>query len=251
MPLQVKLKSPEGGTLKTANTYIEDDINIVPNLQNKTITKNGSYTADEGYAGLGNINIQVAGEGGVDTSQDTVTEDAMLEGFTAHNAFGEAITGNIGVYDGTISGGLAVSNVEPTFTITGAGSWEVKNVTKTDSGYNVESLGIQDFNLLSYHFEEGMTWDDFLHSEYNVVVGGQDATSAESDIINEYSGQRLRYVEGVFLSLSAISMEKANAMDDIFEPTYVLTCDSVIVQLTDTIKNGTTYSLVDASEYYE
>jgi hypothetical protein len=32
MPLQVKIKSPEGGTLKTANTYIEDDINIVPNL---------------------------------------------------------------------------------------------------------------------------------------------------------------------------------------------------------------------------
>ena len=62
MPLQVKIKSPEGGTLKTANTYIEDDINIVPNLQNKTITQNGTVTADEGYAGLSEVIVNVKTE---------------------------------------------------------------------------------------------------------------------------------------------------------------------------------------------
>ena len=111
MPLQVKIKSPEGGTLKTANTYIEDDINIVPNLQDKTITQNGEYTADEGYAGLGNINIQVAGEGGVDTSQDTVTADAMLEGTTAHDASGEPITGTIPTYVGGMPEIMRENNV--------------------------------------------------------------------------------------------------------------------------------------------
>jgi N-acetylglucosamine-6-phosphate deacetylase len=49
---------------------------------------------------LGNINIQVAGEGGVDTSQDTVTADTMLEGTTAHDASGEPITGTIPTYVG-------------------------------------------------------------------------------------------------------------------------------------------------------
>lgn len=37
-------------------------------LQDKTITENGTYTADEGYDGLGNVTVNVAASGGIDWS---------------------------------------------------------------------------------------------------------------------------------------------------------------------------------------
>ena len=40
------------------------------------------------------------GVGGIDTSEDTVTSETMLEGVTAHDASGQQITGNIQTYDG-------------------------------------------------------------------------------------------------------------------------------------------------------
>ena len=43
---------------------------------------------------------------GVDTSEDTVTADTMLEGITAHDSAGEQIIGAIPYYDGAASGGL-------------------------------------------------------------------------------------------------------------------------------------------------
>lgn len=75
MPLQVKIKSPEGGTLKTANTYIEDDINIISNLQDKTITQNGTVTAVEGYAGLSEVtvNVQTAQHSSPQSTVRTIT----------------------------------------------------------------------------------------------------------------------------------------------------------------------------------
>lgn len=42
-------------------------------------------------------------ETGVDTSGDTVTADALLEGYTAHDNTGEQITGNIPTYDTSAS----------------------------------------------------------------------------------------------------------------------------------------------------
>lgn len=47
----------------------------------------------------------IQGEGGTDTSKDTVTPDAMREGFTAHDAAGQPITGTIPNYDGAITEG--------------------------------------------------------------------------------------------------------------------------------------------------
>ena len=47
---------------------------------------------------------------GTDTSKDTVTADAMLEGITAHDANGNLITGIIMKYDGDMSGGLVIVN---------------------------------------------------------------------------------------------------------------------------------------------
>ena len=52
-----------------------------------------------------NLPLQIFEEGGVDTSQDTVTADKMLMGYTAHDASGEQITGIIPTYDGSIEQG--------------------------------------------------------------------------------------------------------------------------------------------------
>ena len=43
----------------------------------------------------------IQGESGVDTSQDTVTAETLLEGVTAHDANGNKIIGTIEDYDGT------------------------------------------------------------------------------------------------------------------------------------------------------
>lgn len=58
-PIIIEVTSPEGGTLHTAGKYCYDDIAIVPKLQDKTITKNGTVSADDGYAGLGNVTVNV------------------------------------------------------------------------------------------------------------------------------------------------------------------------------------------------
>ena len=66
-----------------------------------------SGTKIDGMAGL-ITDIQV----GVDTSNDTVTEDVLLFGYTAHNAAGNAITGIAGariegkalILNGTVTG---------------------------------------------------------------------------------------------------------------------------------------------------
>lgn len=52
-----------------------------------------------------NVNLPLDKAGGVDTSGDTVTPDAMREGFTAHDADGQPITGTIPDYDGSIEQG--------------------------------------------------------------------------------------------------------------------------------------------------
>ena len=44
---------------------------------------------------------------GVDTSEDTVTSESMLEGVTAHDAFGEQIVGSIQTWDGEVNEEIA------------------------------------------------------------------------------------------------------------------------------------------------
>ena len=56
---KLQLTSPNGGTLNTAGTYCDTDIEIIPKLQDKTVTESGTVTADEGYAGLGSVTVEV------------------------------------------------------------------------------------------------------------------------------------------------------------------------------------------------
>ena len=80
--------------------------NIVAAIVNKGVAV-PSGTKIDGLASLiSGISV------GVDTSNDTVTEDVLLFGYTAHNAAGNAITGIAGarvdgeslIHNGTVTG---------------------------------------------------------------------------------------------------------------------------------------------------
>lgn len=66
--MKFEITTKEGGTLHTASKYCEEDINIIPKLQDKTITENGTVSADEGYAGLSKVNVAVKSNSGIQTT---------------------------------------------------------------------------------------------------------------------------------------------------------------------------------------
>jgi len=57
-----KLLKKEGIKLFVKDAVCTDNITVIPELQNKAVTANGTYTADEGYAGLGEVTVNVEGE---------------------------------------------------------------------------------------------------------------------------------------------------------------------------------------------
>lgn len=57
--MNIELKDKNGITLKTAGKYCSEDVGIVPKLQSKSVTKNGSVVADEGYCGLDSVTVAV------------------------------------------------------------------------------------------------------------------------------------------------------------------------------------------------
>lgn len=54
-------------------------------LQNKEITENGTYTADTGYDGLGQVTVNVASSGGGDADADELMESILTRSFTEIN----------------------------------------------------------------------------------------------------------------------------------------------------------------------
>lgn len=103
--IKLSITSPVGATLNTSGKYCDGDIEVIPYLQEKTVTESGEVLPDEGYAGLSKVMVDVQNSG-VDTSKDTVTAETMLAGITAHNASGEQIEGTIPTYDGAMQDGL-------------------------------------------------------------------------------------------------------------------------------------------------
>lgn len=104
----VELTSPDGATLNTEGTYCEGNIEVVPKLQEKIAIENGIVAPDTGYAGLKSVTVDVFT--GADTTNDTVTPEVLLKGFTAHDAAGQPIVGVIPDYNGDISVELTSPN---------------------------------------------------------------------------------------------------------------------------------------------
>ena len=56
------LSATANGTYQSSTKYGYDEVtvNVQPNLQNKTVTQNGTVTADQGYDGLGTVTVNVS-----------------------------------------------------------------------------------------------------------------------------------------------------------------------------------------------
>lgn len=133
-----------------------------------------------------------------------------------------------------------------------AGSWEVKVVTGLGGAdYSVESLGVQDFSNVQYSFDEGMTWEQFVSSAYNVVIGGQfgDAGDTMDAGMQATSGRRMFiYAFDGFEGDAGdilIFGNYADSRTDFFErPTsQEIYLDGQLVNISDTIISGAHYTV--------
>ena len=61
--MNIEITKASGKILKTKDALCDDDIIVVPVLQSKTVSQNGHVKADDGYAGLAEVIVQVDGAG--------------------------------------------------------------------------------------------------------------------------------------------------------------------------------------------
>lgn len=97
--MDIKLKSTTSIKLLTAKKYCTEDINVIPELQAKSVTPSAEQqvvTPDADFAGLSSVTV----EPGTDTSDATAAADDIRLGKTAYGADGK-MTGTIADYDGT------------------------------------------------------------------------------------------------------------------------------------------------------
>ena len=78
--LTVEITSKDGGVLNTANKHCRDNIHVIPKLQNKTVTENGTVSADDGYSGIGEVTVDVknGANSGTTSAFRTITNSAMV-----------------------------------------------------------------------------------------------------------------------------------------------------------------------------
>lgn len=97
--MNIKLKSTTGIKLLTAKKYCTEDINVIPELQAKSVMPSAAQqvvTPDADFAGLSSVTV----EPGTDTSDATAVADDIRLGKTAYGTDGK-MTGTIADYDGT------------------------------------------------------------------------------------------------------------------------------------------------------
>lgn len=127
--MDIKLKSTTGIKLLTKKKYCIEDINVIPELQAKSVTPSAAQqvvTPDADFAGLSSVTV----EPGTDTSDATAVADDIRLGKTAYGAEGK-MTGTIADYDGTsepASGkSLAAQIVDKS--VTNASEEDLKGIT--------------------------------------------------------------------------------------------------------------------------
>ena len=176
--MPIILKNKDGVLLKTAGKYCPEDITVVPQLQEKTVTPSETQqtaTPDANYAGLSKVTIgaippdyvipsgtiqitengvvDVSGKAnanvnvptGVDTSDATAVASDILSGKTAY-AKGVKLTGSVLTYDGAFVGN--------THTITAT----LTNVIAASG--NATTIAVGETKVLTYTAADGYALPD-------------------------------------------------------------------------------------------
>ena len=69
----IDIKNSGGVILDTYHKYCDGNIQIKPVLQSKSVTKNGSVVADEGYCGLNSVIVAVPAQKDEEAGTATIT----------------------------------------------------------------------------------------------------------------------------------------------------------------------------------
>lgn len=62
--MNFNITTKNGATLNTSGKYCPENIGVVPRLQSKTVTENGTVTPDTGYCGLEQVVVNVESSSG-------------------------------------------------------------------------------------------------------------------------------------------------------------------------------------------
>ena len=191
--MPIILKNKDGVLLKTAGKYCPEDITVVPQLQEKTVTPSETQqtaTPDANYAGLSKVivgaippdyvipsgTIQITENGivdvsgkatanvnvptGVDTNDATAVSGDILQGKTVY-AKGVKLTGSVLTYDGAFVGN--------THTITAT----LTNVTAASG--NATTIAVGETKVLTYTAVDGYALPDTVTVTGATSVWNKDA----------------------------------------------------------------------------
>lgn len=191
--MPIILKNKDGVLLKTAGKYCPEDITVVPQLQEKTVTPSETQqtaTPDANYAGLSKVTVEaipddyiipsgtiqitengivdVSGKAnanvnvptGVDTNDATAVSGDILQGKTAY-AKGVKLTGSVLTYDGAFVGN--------THTITAT----LTNVTAASE--NATTIAVGETKVLTYTAADGYALPDTVMVSGATGVWNKDA----------------------------------------------------------------------------
>jgi len=193
--MSISMTNPKGITLKTGAKICAEDIAVVPALQTKTASQNGTYTADDGYAGLGSVTVDVPGAAMMEGSllyEENGTYDVLPdEGFDGFSSL--SVTVSVPQSSGTASDpNLLPFNIRSGVTILGVtGTFTGELISFTIAGNAYSAL-------------PGMTWAQWCESEYDVnashslgrkgwcIMSGPTAYNVHSYGFTSY------YIDGVY-----------------------------------------------------
>lgn len=179
---------------------ISISVSVSPILQNKTITQNGSYTADQNYDGLGTVTVNVPQTGikRFDTEQAMQADSNPHEGdlavvyreemqpVTEDSEFDSCIFPNEVVLDEAFSG-----NIYGSFRSTGSG-WFDGMVDVSSSGFGFDGFGDKMVRV-TYTSNDGIT--------YTRTDGGEELQEFGTTIKWESWGDPFDNVIGNFMKI--------------------------------------------------
>lgn len=158
--MKVVLRNPKGKRLKTAKTVVREDIEVVPELQKLLVFENDTYTVGEGFAGIGEVVVNVSG----------------------------GVTEEVEEWNGTGIVIAPIGSEQPkTFTINGASYVTENRLTWYEWCQRVDDLNTDNFrcaNTSSYVYEAESN-NVVTYANGIEVLGGQEITEGAEYLIKK------------------------------------------------------------------